>query len=284
MNSEKITSKFIYFGAIIGMCSILVFLTYNFFLRTIRVDVMKDIVFTYTGESGNASVSAVNGSDDINKRTQAFLDTVTYEIEPSENLSNGDMIHVTASFSESIASQYHFQAKNVEKDFEVEGLNYRYETLEDVNPLFIERVINASQKYLEDNEEEIRELYVPYKEGEFVEAQIVYKSFMKSKSQEITDRIIVVYKMVYQLNEEEQKIIYYTITVPEINDGNQISNDIFGEKAYLTEEETLNENIDGYIHRLYESQFEIYEIVDPVEEEIEKVDETETEEQGETEE
>ncbi len=284
MFSEKVTSKFIYFGAIISMCAILIFLTYNYFLRSIKVDVMKDIELTFIGENGNASVSAINGSDDINKRTQTFLDTVKYEINPNTFLSNGDTIHVVASYDEGIASQYHFQVKNQEKDFLVEGLNYRYESLEEIDVEYLDRVIEAAKTYAEGRQSEIYEFDTQKQDGEFIEAQPVFKAFMKSNSLEISDRVIVVFKMIYNVEsdtEEEiqQHFIYYTVTVPDVNDGNKISSDIFGEKAYLTEDEYETENVEGYIQRLYNSQFSIFEIVDPVEEETEETEETESNEE-----
>ncbi len=268
MNSEKLTSKFIYFGAIIAMCSILILLTYNFFLRNIRIDVMKGIEFTYIGESGNASVTAVNAADDLNKRTQEFLDTVTYTIEPNENLSNGDTIHVVASYSEAVASQYHFQAKNVEKDFIVDSLNYRYASFEDIDENYLKKMIQAAQEYVEDSKNQIWKLNSLNEKGTYQNSQILYEAFMKSNTQEVSDRILVVFKLIYTVQEEE-KNIYYTVTVPDVNDGNVVSNDIFGEKAYLTENELMEENVNGYIQRLYASQFEVNVIEDATVEESE---------------
>lgn len=287
MNSEKLKSKLIYFGAILGMCAILVLLTYNYFLRTIRVDVMKDIVFTYTGENGNASVIATNESDDLNKRTQDFLNTVTYEITPNSDLSNGDTIHVVASFNESIASQYHFEAKNVEKDFEVEGLNYRYETLEDIDEEYLDKILQTTDDYIESNKQEIYQINVS-KDGEFKDTSVFYKAFLKSKTSEISDRIIVVYKLIYEAEVEieeseeteiEERAVYYIVTIPDINDGNQVSGDVFGEKAYLTEEERANENIQSYVQRVYGSQYDIEEIIEPeiLEEQEQEQEESEDE-------
>lgn len=268
MFSEKVKSKLIYFGAIIAMCTILVLLTYNYFLRTIKIDVMKDISLTYSGENGNATVTAINQADDLNKRTQEFLNTVTYEIEPNTNLSNGDTIHVTAYYDESIANQYHFQIKNAEKDFIVNSLNYRYDSLEDIDEEYLNKIIEEAQQYAENNQKQIYELNARNNDSQFVEAQLIYKAFMKSNSQDNSDRVVVVFKMIYEIEpteeqEQSELVIYYTVTVPDVNDGNEVSNDMFGEKAYLTEDEYINENIEGYIQRLYNSQFEIYKIEDP---------------------
>lgn len=259
MNKEKLMSKLIYFGSIIAMCAILILLTYNFFLRTIRIDVMKDIDLIYVGENGNATVSAVNTAEDLNKRTRLFLDSITYTIEPNENLSNGDTIHVTAQYNEAIASQYHFQAVNVEKDFVVESLNYRYETLEDIDRDYLEKIIEETQNYVEDSKNQIWKLNSLSEKATFTSSEVLYKAFMKSDKMDVSDRVLVVYKLIYTVQEEE-RIIYYTVTVPDINDGNVVSSDIFGEKAYLRENELAEESIETYVQRIYGSQFDIQQI------------------------
>ena len=297
MNLEKLKTKFVYFIALGLMCTILVAVTYNFFLKTIQVNVMKNIVLTYSGESGNASVSAAIDASDLNKRTQSFLETVTYTVEPSENLSNGDTIHVVATYSESVASQYHFEAKNAEADFEVEGLPYRYETLEDIDSEYLDEIDKEAQNYANDNANDIYEIENQENDVDFQEAEVVYKAFLKSKSSDTSDRVIEVFALRYYRDVEEEQneeiqeettdekeqevndeqssipegkeeiIIYYTVTVPDINDSNAINtSDIFGEKAYMTEDEIRTLAYPSYLKRIYGSQYDIYEIVKPEEE------------------
>ena len=260
MNAEKLKSKLKYFSALVGMCIVLVFVTYNFFLRTIKVDVMKDIVFTYTGENGNATVSAINGSDDLNKRTQSFLDTVTYEITPNENLSNGDTIHVVASYDETISSQYHFEAKKLEADFTVEGLNNRYESFSDIDVDYLENIYEQAQKYVDNHVKEIYEMDGNEGDVDLLSSTSIYKAFLQSNSSQTSDRILELFELVY----DTEVTIYYTVTIPNINDGKEVAtSDIFGEKAYLTEDELNNMNFEGYVQRLYGSQFNITKIEEP---------------------
>ena len=55
--------------------------------------------------------------------------------------------------------------------------------------------------------------------------------------------------------------LYYTVSVPEINDGMKVDKqDIFGEKAYLSDNEWQILNFDAYIQRVYGSQYNIERI------------------------
>ena len=64
---------------------------------------------TYVGENGNASVTVSAKQGDLNQRTQDFLNSVQYEVSPNTDLSNRDTIHVTATYDEALANQYHYQ-------------------------------------------------------------------------------------------------------------------------------------------------------------------------------
>ena len=68
MNSEKTKNKLIYFLALGSMCLALVLIMYNFFYKTVEVDVMKNIELVYTGENGSASVTVENNTEDLNQR------------------------------------------------------------------------------------------------------------------------------------------------------------------------------------------------------------------------
>ena len=259
MNKEKIKTKLTYFFSLSVICILLVLITYIFFLRTIEVDVMQGLDIQYTGENGMALAVCKNNTLDINQRTQDFLQSVTYTIAPNENLSNGDVVHVSASYDEQLASQYHFKPVHLEADIVVEGLNNRYDSLADIDKKYIDKVLKASLEYVESNVEQIFEIN-EQKEAEFIEAQSVYRVFMKSNSSKSSDRILVIYRLIYEY-QDSRMALYYTVSVPEINDGMKVDKqDIFGEKAYLSDNEWQILDFDSYIQRVYGSQYNIERI------------------------
>lgn len=111
MDKQKIENKTIYFMCLLSMICILVLIAYFFFLRNVEIDIMANAQYTYVGENGNASVTVSAKQGDLNQRTQDFLNSVQYEVSPNTDLSNGDTIHVTATYDEALANQYHYQPK-----------------------------------------------------------------------------------------------------------------------------------------------------------------------------
>ena len=53
---------------------------------------------------------------------EEFMKTVSYTIEPSTGLSNGDTVTVRAIVSDETAKSMHINVKGQEKNFEVSGL------------------------------------------------------------------------------------------------------------------------------------------------------------------
>ncbi|MGM9948168.1 hypothetical protein [Floccifex sp.] len=260
MNKEKLKTKMYYFISLGAICVILILITYMFFIRTIEVDVMEGLNIEYTKENGLASANATNESIDINQRTQNFMQTVTYTITPNENLSNGDVIHIVASYDETLASQYHFKPVNVEKDIVVEGLHNRFASLSDIEIDYIQSILKESDRYINDNSDSIFEINEQKEEGKLIENKRVYQVFLKSNSAKSSDRVLVIYQLLYEY-EKEMITLYYTVSVPEINDGNEVdTQDIFGEKAYLSENELYHLDFSSYIQRVYGSQYSIEEI------------------------
>ena len=256
------------------MCTVIVFITYAFFLRTIDVDVMEDVTFNYTGENGSASVTISNGALELNQRTREFMDTVVYEITPNKNLSNGDTIHVVATYDEALAEQYHFKAINTEKDVEVSGLKNRYNALEEMDEKYLKEIYKAQDTYLNSRKEDVYNMIEDSElEYKMEKSDVVYRAFLKSKSTQ-SDRIIAIYKLTFR-HEEETLDVYYLVTVPDINDGKRVNTDnIFGTKAYLTEAEKTEEKYYDYVVRIYSGQFDIWDI--PLENQVveEKKEET----------
>lgn len=282
MDTGKLKSKFFYFFSLSSMCAITVFIAYAFFLRTVDVDITKNASYIYTGENGNAKVTVENGYNDLNQRVQEFLSSVTYEVSPNKNLSNGDIIHVVASYDENLAEQYHFKAINPEIDVEVQGLSNRFESYDLIDPDYLERIYKAHESYVSSHAQEIFELNEVTEDSyRLSDTELVYRAFLQSKSTQ-SDRIVSIYKLTYEF-EEETIDIYYLVSLPDINDSNKINRqDMFGEKVYLTEQEKTEGLYHNYIERIYSSQFDVYdiEIREVLEEEIveeEPLEETEEE-------
>ncbi|MDD7282252.1 hypothetical protein [Floccifex sp.] len=260
MDKIKIKTKLTYFISLGAICVILVMLTYMFFLRTIQVDVMQGLSIEYTGENGNASASAKNEVMDLNQRTQDFYKSVTYVVTPNENLRNGLVIHVQASFDEQLASLYHFEAINTQMDIVVSGLNDRYASLEQIDEKYLDDLLKAADSYLENNAKQIIEANELNEESKLEQSHVVYQCFMKSNNSKASDRVLVMYQMNY-LHKDDETILYYTVSIPEVNDGNKVDKqDVFGEKAYLSENEITNLDFAGYIQRIYGGQYTIEQI------------------------
>ena len=79
---------------------------YMLFFRTVEVDVTKDAVIEYRGEDGAGKVRVLNRNQNYNQRIQEFMDSITYEVKPSENLKNGDQITIQAEYDETLARRY----------------------------------------------------------------------------------------------------------------------------------------------------------------------------------
>ena len=254
MDKQKIENKFIYFISLLGMVTILVLIAYFFFLRNVEVDIMDNAQYTYVGENGNASVVVSAKQGELNQRMQDFLDSVKYEVSPSSDLSNGDTIHVTATYDEALANQYHYKPKSVEADVVVEGLANRYLSLKDIPKTLIKDGENAALDYVKDNQDEIYELDgKEEKTPSLDKMKIVYSAYLKSNQKKNSDRFVYIVSMNYS-----SEILYYMVCIPNINDSNEIdTHNIYGEKAYLTQGELDGKDFNGYVDRVYSSKYQI---------------------------
>jgi hypothetical protein len=81
-----------------------------------KVDVFEDIEVSFTGENGKGKASVVSVSSD------PFLSSVKYVCEPSENLSNGDVIMVKAVVDDEIIQKYQKKPEVTEKEATVVSL------------------------------------------------------------------------------------------------------------------------------------------------------------------
>ena len=123
---HKIRDKSFFFVWMACLLFTLFFIGYFFFLRTSEVDVTQHVVLEYSGESGSASVAVRSEEISVNQRLQDFYDSLEFTVTPSEGLSNGDEITITADYDSDLAQQYHLEPINLTRTVKVEGLPNRY--------------------------------------------------------------------------------------------------------------------------------------------------------------
>lgn len=254
MDKQKVENKFIYFISLLGMVMILVLIAYFFFLRNVEVDIMDNAQYTYVGENGNASVVVSAKQGELNQRMQDFLNSVKYEGSPSSDLSNGDTIHVTATDDEALANQYHYKPKSIEANVVVEGLANRYLALQDIPKTLIQDGRNAALDYVKENQDAIYKLDgKEEKTPSLDKMKIVYSAYLKSNQKKNSDRFVYIVQMTY-----DSEVLYYMVCIPNINDSNEIdTHNIYGEKAYLTQDELDGKDFNGYVDRVYSSKYQI---------------------------
>lgn len=93
------------------------------------VDLVKNISFSYEGDSGEAKIvkfkSNLTSNDD---NVKSFLSTVTYNYKEMTSLSNGDRITIKAQYSKEKAKELRINVLNDERTFTVSGLVYRFDS------------------------------------------------------------------------------------------------------------------------------------------------------------
>lgn len=264
MEQEKIKDKVIYFVSIITMGLILISMAYFFFLRTVEIDITENINVTYTGENGMATVEVSARKEDLNQRMQEFLDTVDFEVTPNHDLSNGEVVTITATYDENLAQRYHYQITNTTTELTVEGLQDRYTSLSEIDSAYLEEALEAGRSYVQDHSQEILELNdsTVDENWKLENLQVSYAAFLKSNTSEATDRIIQICQLDF-VWKNQTKTLYYLVCVPEINDGNQVqTQDIFGERAYMSEQEIQNQSFSEYVQRVFGKQYQIEQIIE----------------------
>lgn len=255
--------KATYFISLTLMITILIGIAYGAFLRKIEVDCMSGAQYEYSGESGKATLSIYNSSQNINQRTETFMESIRYEVEPNEGLSNGDIVHVTAVYDESIAEQYNFQPINVEVDIEVSGLPDQYKSVQEIEPEYLNNVYEESEQYVTNHATEIFDYKIQRVDAhpELEEQETVYRAFLKSNRSGISDRILSIQKLTYS-SRGNTYTFYYSVFVPGINTSKDIVlQDIYGEIASVTDDEINGSLYDHYVSRVYGVRY----VIEPIE-------------------
>lgn len=82
-----------------------------------KIDVFDSLSIRFAGENGKGIVTIVNDSED------PFLREVRYLCEPSENLSNGDAVHIRAIITPEMIEKYGKTAETSEMEVTAESLS-----------------------------------------------------------------------------------------------------------------------------------------------------------------
>lgn len=253
--SERLKSKLCYFLSLTIMISILLGVTYLGFMQKLDIDIMKNMELVYSGENGNATLRVRNSSKVIDQRVDALIVTVKYQASPNSGLSNGDTVHIVASYDKEVAKQYKFRIKETSKDITVEGLPSQYPNLAAINTDYLEAIEDAANDYIQDHRTSIYQVEVDENEKHphLNEKTVMYKAFMKSKESGISDRVLEIVRLNY-----ENVTLYYMVIVPDINDSNEVvKQDVYGQKATMTNEEIENQSFKEYVARIFGDKYTI---------------------------
>lgn len=124
----------------------------------VEVDLTKNIVMDFSGVNGDGKAKVLSNHlelDSSNENYTKFSQSLTYQIEPSEGLWNGDEIRVTVSYNESYRKIAGLQPINPEMVCVTEGLetpklssdtvpsSMQYEGVDEVFKAYMDAIENA---------------------------------------------------------------------------------------------------------------------------------------------
>lgn len=260
LDKKKIKDKLIYLSSLFAMCALLVLVAYFGFLKTTNIDVTDNIEIVYMGENGNASAAVETNYTNLNQRMSDFMKTVRYQVTPDENLSNGDTIMVKSTYDHALANQYHFNPIHTSKAVIVEGLPSRYTFSTEIPIDFLEEANVSMDEWLENHGETIfeTETRMDYPDNVVMEDEVLYSAFLKANETSSSDKLVSLFHLIYKTPDEEIASFYYIVCIPNINTSDSIdSNSIYGERAYLSEDEANKQEWGSYIQSIYDEKYKV---------------------------
>lgn len=228
MNIDKkaiFKNKLIY---LVCTCSILLLLIgvyYYFFFHIIKIDISTIMQLSFEGESGNATAYVTTVDNHYNQRIQPFFDSLTYTVEPSTQLKNGDQVTVTLHYDQEQASKYHIEVSSTTKTLVVDGLAERYKDIEEIPETFISQLNGQGNTYIEKNRQAILESTFSHfkkKTAVYQSHKLLHRTFLKAEQIEHKDKIIEVYEIyasgiAHDTGEEQSSSCYYMIVYDDIH-------------------------------------------------------------------
>lgn len=275
VKKRKLRDKSFFFVWMACLLFSLFFIGYFFFLRTSQIDVTQHVRLSYSGENGSASVRVSSSEISVNQRIQDFYDSLRYTVTPNEGLKNGDTITISTEYDHELAKQYHLEAIHQVKTVVVEGLPDRYESVEQLPQTLTEALGKHADAYLEKHLNSILQNdFTDFYSGDQTRLEsyeIVAQAFLKSKNQDNSDRLVVIYQMTAtgEVNrsdnkenlQRKQSSIYYMVVFPSINDSDVINDaNAYGEKMLLEQDVEKDAQLQQELKRYLKKKGRDYEI------------------------
>ncbi|MEG1066431.1 MAG: hypothetical protein RSD85_02650 [Erysipelotrichaceae bacterium] len=214
-----------------------------------EVDLTGNIELEYEGNNGEGYVIHSSNLDKhikydyTDKELRKFIRTITFDILPDDELSNGDKIIVTAEYDESLAKKYNIKPINEEREIEVKGLHILYSSVKEIP----DKVIAEADK-------------VAKKEAEKIDLSNLSKTHKMKKPKFISATPIAKYFTIYDKkpNPYGDNIQYlFKIKVEGLVDDKEETVDIFCYVEVNNIKEDLNEdNADVFSGTVYDSNYQ----------------------------
>lgn len=154
-NNNKLL--FVLFGLVVLIICIFIGTDYNQFSykEEIEVDMTEFCTIEYDGNEGNAYAYANCDPEYASKKysneiEEALYWDVDYTIDPEYDLSNGDVITLTAVYSSSEMRNLHIKPINTTKEFVVEGLGNAVSSYDEYSEEIKQTALNMAEESLEE--------------------------------------------------------------------------------------------------------------------------------------
>ncbi len=236
-------------------------------LTRTKLDLVSGVEVTFNNESGagTAYVSKQNIDYDLNDAAVGiFVGSVTYQIEPSEGLANGDKVTVKAVYSKETAKKAKIKVTKDTRTFKVEGLTERYGDVADLPDEVIETSDAKSEKLIKNSYDSISYAgdFAYDKDKELVGYEKVAQYLMKGEPGGYDSDV---YVALYKVTVKGQKKNGYGSSAT--------YEDLQGDFYYYTEMSGIDSDFDpddAYVYGTYFGSWDKIETQEQAEAEIEE--------------
>lgn len=167
------------------------FVTWDKYFNRTNIDVLKNVKLEYDGISGSAGADVSSNKisykgNDAN--IKSFLNNdISYSLSKDENISNGDTITVTATYSKSKADELKLNLKDTKKKIKVSGLEHRFAKASDIPSEMLSALRTAANQ----------EINSYYEDGDYDIYKVTYINswFIKDDDSYSGDKYVACYKI-----------------------------------------------------------------------------------------
>ncbi|MDF9825904.1 hypothetical protein M2475_002285 [Breznakia sp. PF5-3] len=195
------------------------------------VDLTNDkyIDINYEGVSGAGSITVDSNYkyDEENVDLTKFYNSISYNIEPNEELQNGDTVVLTMKFDEDLAEKANINVTKYEKSWKVKGLDIAYTNYNRLSEKEANKIKSIADNVANNNA----------KKDIFLDSYS-FSSLDRDKDISVSDpEIVAIYFCSYEGSEYESSgdmIFLYKVTVTgtKTSFGDR-TNDSYSQKAYM---------------------------------------------------